>query len=149
MESHLCICCIFKSATTGARLPYPQVLPQWESNRIWRRQVMLLILLYWLLLSLLSTCIDCYVCFDCWKLQNMEAAGDALHWHDNIDCWCSSLTWFYWLLLSLLSTCIDCCVCSQHGMIVAFFALNMSVGFWTLESGMWAWLLDFWLSIIS
>lgn len=27
------------SFTAGARLSYSQVLPQWESNRIWRRQV--------------------------------------------------------------------------------------------------------------
>ena len=25
--------------TAGARLSYSEVLPQWESNRIWRRQV--------------------------------------------------------------------------------------------------------------
>ena len=33
--------CVFISAITGARLSYSQVLPQWESNRIWGRQVIL------------------------------------------------------------------------------------------------------------
>ena len=48
-QSYNCISIVINSKVyvfSGARLPYPQVLPQWESYRIWRRQVMLLILLY-------------------------------------------------------------------------------------------------------
>ena len=37
--SYHCISVNVTIVTAGARLSYSEVLPQWESNRIWRRQV--------------------------------------------------------------------------------------------------------------